>query len=170
MSLPSTAQTNIITHPGIFNITTLWQNQMEHHTTEFLIRLNDQSWASSTTEIRLRRAQLHLKMTSCILTAPTAHFVHFPPMHNLSFHILRHIKYYLFDFDNTLTTRDWEIVGFGTSIHKLFILKILNEHNENLRRQALRTFYNFYSFTRAPYTILVNAYQQIFPAFSRGHN
>ena len=134
--LASTAHTNIITHPGIAGIRTLWQNQLEHHAKEFTVRLNSNSWATTTTEIRLRQAQLDLKLTACILSAPIAHFLPQNLPHNLAYTILQRMKTYLYDFTLPHGSIDWNVSGPGITIRDIFLNEIHNATTEQDRSTA----------------------------------
>src|SRR2546429_8560500 len=63
IQLPSTAKVNILTHPGIVGIIMLEQNQLTHHFTEFVIRINEDTVAGRLSLLRLRQFQLKYKLT-----------------------------------------------------------------------------------------------------------
>src|SRR6516162_4852834 len=66
LGLSSKTHNNIITHPGLVNLTSLWKNQLAAHITEFFVLINTHLRALDTTLIRLRQAQLDLNLTNCI--------------------------------------------------------------------------------------------------------
>jgi len=49
--IPGSAKINILAHPGMIEFITLEMNQLTHHFTEFVIRINENDLASQTTMI-----------------------------------------------------------------------------------------------------------------------
>ena len=114
--LPSNTQNNILTHPGTFNLRTLWDNQLAAQITELIITLNSPSPAQCTTEIRLKQAQLALNITMTIIEAEPRLIVLNKIMNNHAYGVLRKAKDYMFSIQTPHNTDDWKIQGTGPDI------------------------------------------------------
>ncbi|GBB90255.1 hypothetical protein RclHR1_17140001 [Rhizophagus clarus] len=66
--LPANCHDNILLHSAQGKLKNLWRNQLAAQITEFLVALNSQTKQADILKMRLKKAQLTLNITSCILT------------------------------------------------------------------------------------------------------
>ena len=121
LQLPGTARNNILTHPGILGFITLEQNQLTHHFTEFTIRINENSLATTTMLIRLRNIQLKHGIVDPIWTLDYSQLSLLSAHNNLSFSILRRMRKLDFTFDFNGDLQSWSIPGTSQDLFHLFV-------------------------------------------------
>jgi len=97
IGLARTAHNNILEHPGLINMKSLWKNQLAALTTEFIVLLNTPLKAQRLVEARLRAAQIQLNITECILEVDSKYIVPYHLRNNFSYEVLRKCKDYLID-------------------------------------------------------------------------
>jgi hypothetical protein len=66
--LPTNCHDNILLHSAQGKLKNLWRNQIAVQITEFLVALNSQTKQADMLKMRLKKAQLMLNITTCILT------------------------------------------------------------------------------------------------------
>ena len=113
MGIASSSHTNIITHTGITGLITLRQNQIVHHFTEFTVRVNENTIATTSSLIRLRQFQLQNKITTPIWNLPYDDFKSLSTCGNLSASILGLMKTMDFELQPTSDAVEWSIPGCG---------------------------------------------------------
>ena len=117
IGLASTTQTNIIAHPGIVELITLMQNQIQHHFTELVIRLNDGTLAQLTSEIRLRQLQLASRSVMPIWYLRDEIRSALNTKNNLNGSIIQRMSNMGFAFDgNHNIANEWDIPGCGPDL------------------------------------------------------
>jgi exonuclease III/ribonuclease HI len=87
LELASTTANSICSHNGFLGLRSIWQNQLTHHFTELIIRLNRQEDIGKTTRLRLREGQLQSKSLSCP-TSKEHKFSKIMPKYNLAYKVL----------------------------------------------------------------------------------
>lgn len=119
IGLSRTVHNNILEHPGIVNMKSLWKNQLAALITELYVLLNTTSKAQKLLVLRLKAAQLRLNITECILTIDPKFIVPYSIKNNLAFNILKKSKDYLYSTTIPQGILDeWTIQGKGCPIYK----------------------------------------------------
>jgi len=121
LQLPGNAKNNILTHPGILGFITLEQNQLIHHFTEFVIRINENSLATTTMLIRLRNFQLKHGITNPIWTLNHSQLSILSVHNNLSASILKRMRQLDFAFEFNGDIHSWSIPGSSQDLFHLFL-------------------------------------------------
>src|ERR1043165_7047585 len=167
MNIASSAHTNIITHTGITGLITLRQNQLIHHFTEFMVRINEQSAATTSSLIRLRKFQLDNRIVTPIWNLPHDSFESLSTKGNLTASILKCMKHMDFDIIPTFSSDDWSINGFGmdlVSYINFYALEdIIAKALASLRRSTMPIFWfnqcvNKNSTSLAPWKVIKEHY------------
>ena len=132
MNIPANAHTNIIAHPGLTGLITLQQNQLHHHFTEFNIRINDNTLATTTTLLRLRYYQLKHKIVQPIWQLQLEDMIRCDHKDNLSANILTQMRTWNFSLQQQFDLDDWKLPGMGHSILTLLSGAAINEGKKKL--------------------------------------
>ena len=109
MALPKSAYNTLMTHKNITGMVTFYQRHIQHHFTEFPIRLNGILWASTSTHIRLRQAQIKLALPDCVITSKFDNTIPLGLPSNLSYSILNRMKFMGYEFDNIGNAEAWHM-------------------------------------------------------------
>jgi exonuclease III/ribonuclease HI len=121
MKLPATSHTNIISHPGTTGLITLGQAQRQHHFTEFVIRLNEDTLATSTTRLRLRHFQMINKLGSSIWDAPCETILKLDVKDNLAVQTLLQMKIWDFNLQPAADPEPWTLNFSGSALFDLLV-------------------------------------------------
>lgn len=118
MGCASTIPNIIITHSALGGVKTISSMVIEHHFTEFNIRLNDQKWLGLTTWARLLTTQRKLGLNNSILLADVRDLLAWKVQDNLNHEILIEMKKQCFEF--TPPARQEVAASIGEMKHSLF--------------------------------------------------
>src|SRR5204863_6472871 len=110
------AKIHILAHPGMIGFITLKMNQLTHHFTEFVIRINENDLASQTTMIRLRQFQLRYRITSPIWSLDYQTLSRLNSHNNLSATILSRMSALDVFVQFCRDTNEWSIPGHSPEI------------------------------------------------------
>ena len=97
--LASTSPNNIIVHQDFIGAKPLWDRHMEHHWTEWIIRINDPDILGETTRIRLMQGQLDTGCAVSIMETPALQTRNCILEKNLTLKILNKVKEYGISID-----------------------------------------------------------------------
>jgi exonuclease III/ribonuclease HI len=124
MRIAANANNNIFNHQGLVGATALYQQLRSAQFAEFIIRINSHDWDGISTRIILRKTQLRLGLTECILTIDPTKILKCTRPKNFSFEILKAMRDQLFEFNSSTHTQSWHIPSMGPTIHD-----IINNHS-----------------------------------------
>ncbi|GBC25678.2 zinc finger BED domain-containing protein RICESLEEPER 2-like [Rhizophagus irregularis DAOM 181602=DAOM 197198] len=116
--LPINCHNNILLHSAQGNLKNLWRNQTAAQITEFLVALNSQSKQADMLKMRLKKAQLTLNITSCILMTDPDVTVPNKMLNNHAYNVIRKAHDYLFKIHPLVESEKWNIpiIGPDTNI------------------------------------------------------
>ncbi|GES95992.1 hypothetical protein GLOIN_2v1485023 [Rhizophagus clarus] len=114
--LPSNCHDNILLHSAQGKLKNLWRNQVGAQITEFLVTLNSKSKQADILKMRLKKAQLKLNITTCILLMEPDVTVPNKIQNNYAYNVMRKAHDYLFKFQPLAESEEWEIQIIGPSI------------------------------------------------------
>ncbi|GES89606.1 Down syndrome cell adhesion molecule-like protein Dscam2 [Rhizophagus clarus] len=114
--LPANCHDNILLHSAQGKLKNLWRNQLAAQITEFLVALNSQTKQADILKIRLKKAQLTLNITSCILTNDPDVTVPNKILNNHTYNVVRKAHDYFFKFHPLTENEEWNIPIIGPSV------------------------------------------------------
>jgi ribonuclease HI len=120
--LPNNCHDNILLHSAQGKLKNLWRNQIAAQITEFLVALNSQSKQADVIKMRLKKAQLTLNITSCILLMEPDVTVPNKLPNNHAYNVLRKAHDYLFKFQPLTESEEWDIPLIGPNVRN-FVYK-----------------------------------------------
>ncbi|EXX66493.1 hypothetical protein RirG_123270 [Rhizophagus irregularis DAOM 197198w] len=94
----------------------LWRNQTAAQITEFLVALNSQSKQADMLKMRLKKAQLTLNITSCILMTDPDVTVPNKMLNNHAYNVIRKAHDYLFKIHPLVESEKWNIPIIGPDV------------------------------------------------------
>ncbi|GBB85062.1 hypothetical protein RclHR1_11630004 [Rhizophagus clarus] len=112
---PSNCHDNILFYSAQGKLKNLWRNQVGAQITEFLVALNSKSKQADILKMRLKKAQLKLNITICILLMKPDVTVPNKIQNNHAYNIMRKAHDYLFKFQPLTESEEWEIQIIGPS-------------------------------------------------------
>ncbi|CAB4496321.1 unnamed protein product [Rhizophagus irregularis] len=114
--LPINCHNNILLHSAQENLKNLWRNQTAAQITEFLVALNSQSKQADMLKMRLKKAQLTLNITSCILMTDPDVTVPNKMLNNHAYNVIRKAHDYLFKIHPLVESEEWNIPIIGLDV------------------------------------------------------
>ncbi|PKC07395.1 hypothetical protein RhiirA5_399882 [Rhizophagus irregularis] len=114
--LPINCHNNILLHSAQGNLKNLWRNQTAAQITEFLVALNSQSKQADMLKMRLKKAQLTLNITSCILMTDPDVTVPNKMLNNHAYNVIRKAHDYLFKIHPLVESEEWNIPIIGPDV------------------------------------------------------
>ncbi|CAB5364498.1 unnamed protein product [Rhizophagus irregularis] len=114
--LPINCHNNILLHSAQGNLKNLWRNQTAAQITEFLVALNSQSKQADMLKMRLKKAQLTLNITSCILMTDPDVTVPNKMLNNHAYNVIRKAHDYLFKIHLLVESEEWNIPIIGPDV------------------------------------------------------
>src|SRR3989440_11657051 len=167
MNIASSTHTNIITHTGITGLITLRQNQIVHHFTEFTVRVNEQTLASTSSLIQLQKFQLDNRLVFPIWNLSHVSFVPLSTKGNLSASILKCMKHMDFDLRPTFPIDEWSIDGSDIDIISFINFYVQENSIQKALASICRSFIPIFwlnqclsedSTSLAPWKLIKNSY------------
>src|ERR1043165_1444353 len=110
-------------HPYLYNIHNIWDIQLQHHITNFLLRINNPNLLGTSTRIRLQQLQNNLWSTINILQHPNP-TIDGPNRYTLNFKIIQLLIHL-----NTSITANPNILWPNTISYKLQSLESILSHH-----------------------------------------
>ncbi|GBB97388.1 hypothetical protein RclHR1_29830003 [Rhizophagus clarus] len=107
--LPSNCHDNIFLHSAQGKLKNLWRNQVGAQITEFLVALNSKSKQADILKMRLKKMQLKLNITTCILLIEPDVTVSNKIQNNHAYNVMRKAHDYLFKFQLLVESEEWEV-------------------------------------------------------------
>ncbi|CAG8759116.1 15500_t:CDS:2, partial [Rhizophagus irregularis] len=107
--LPTSCHDNILLHSAQGKLKNLWRNQIAAQITELLVALNAQTKQADMLKMRLKKAQLTLNITSCILMINPDVTVPNKMLNNHAYNMARKAHDYLFKFHPLTESEEWNI-------------------------------------------------------------
>ena len=129
-----------MTHKNFIGAKALWDRHMEHHWTEWIIRMNDPNTFSETTRIRLMQGQLDIGSLASILEIPRIQTKNCLLEKNLTLKILSKIKEYGIAIDPNTHTESWHLEGAGreeTQTREVLVKRKYNGSFESMNRAKI---------------------------------
>ncbi|GBC05545.1 hypothetical protein RclHR1_06280018 [Rhizophagus clarus] len=114
--LPSNCHNNILHYSAQDKLKNLCRNQVGMQITEFLVALNFKSKQADILKIRLKKAQLKLNITTCILLMESDITVLNKIQNNHAYNVMRKAHDYLFKFQPLAESKEWEVQVIGSSV------------------------------------------------------
>ncbi|PKC60868.1 hypothetical protein RhiirA1_444707 [Rhizophagus irregularis] len=107
--LPTSCHDNILLHSAQGKLKNLWRNQIAAQITELLVALNAQTKQADMLKMRLKKVQLTLNITSCILMINPDVTVPNKMLNNHAYNMARKAHDYLFKFHPLTESEEWNI-------------------------------------------------------------
>jgi ribonuclease HI len=105
----STSPNIVVVHPNLIGAMPLWNRHMEHHWTEWVIRMNDPGALGETTRLRLMQGQLDMGCPASILETQCMQMKHSILIKNLTLSVLSKAKEYGIEIISNEYTKDWNL-------------------------------------------------------------
>ncbi|GET56608.1 reverse transcriptase family protein [Rhizophagus irregularis DAOM 181602=DAOM 197198] len=143
--LPSNCHDNILLHSAQGKLKNLWRNQIAAQISEFLVTINSQSKQADVVKMRLKKAQLILNITSCILLMEPDVTVLNKMPNNHAYNVMRKAHDYLFKFQPLTDNEEWDIPLIGPNVRNFVYQQASKMHRKDkefiIRKAASMSIY-----------------------------
>ncbi|GES77624.1 hypothetical protein GLOIN_2v1485023 [Rhizophagus clarus] len=162
--LPSNCHDNIFLHSAQGKLKNLWRNQVGAQITEFLVALNSKSKQADILKMRLKKMQLKLNITTCILLIEPDVTVSNKIQNNHAYNVMRKAHDYLFKFQLLVESEEWEVQIIDPSVRNFVYqqaLTMCKKDKELIIRKAAA--FSIHARGRIPrwFTLLRNVIQNV---------